>query len=152
MKTLFCAAVGLGAALALPAAGATLDATSLIPSVSGFSIDFNDSNGDGLFELGELVSFTGVTLTGFGGGTYDIVSVVPTIAGFTLPGALPGSFPLSPEHWSFSTAAALPFGFSGWAPNWTYQITGLPSQVPLPATLPLLALAVVPFAQRRRRA
>lgn len=151
MRSILKGAAVLGALLISPAHAATLTAHQ-IGVYPSFSIDFNDLNKNGLFEITELVSFSGFTTTGFGAAVLTRVLAVPGIPGFATLGSPPGVFPPSPGHWAFD-AAGREDGFIDLASSstsWTYQITGL-SPVPLPSSLPLLAGALTLLAARRRR-
>ena len=135
MKALHTAAVL--ALVAAPASAATLTATSLNADVSDFSIEFDDTSGDGLLQYAEINSFSWMTDTGVGV-TFTSVLGVPEI-----PGVSTGVV-----FWTFVTGAV---ELAYEPDSWTYEITGL-SEVPLPASAPLIlgGLALLGWAGRRR--
>lgn len=149
----FAASAAAAILAAAPSHAATLSATSNFPStIDGFSITFDDTNGNGLFDLSELTSFSGLYAE-----LYDItleyLLVVPAIAGISVAGIVPGATYNTADWWNFSATDDLQWDVAGAPYAWTYEITGLaPSPVPLPASLPLLAGGVAALAAMRRRA
>jgi hypothetical protein len=70
-------AIGIGAA---PAQATIYDFTAtavpgFMPQTSGFTLQYNDTDNDGLFDLVELISFSGITYTGVG--TYTTITTIP---------------------------------------------------------------------------
>jgi hypothetical protein len=116
---------------ATPASAGTiydLNATTLFPaSFTSFSIRFNDTSGDGLLQLGEISSFSGVTINSL---TYPTVSCVPNT---TLSTGI-----CAQNEWGFVRSG----GAAGATTNtWTYALTPV-SAVPLPPALLLLTSAL----------
>ncbi len=123
-----------------------INATAAVGSVSDFDLTYEDVDGDMLFSLDELISFSGVT---FNSGSFfiDTLTGVPSIADVADGGE---------SGWSFSSSG----GGSGSATvnNWTYGTNvfddngggggeGPVPAVPLPASGLLLFGAL--FALRR---
>ena len=135
----------MGAAMALcvlpvAANATTLNATGTVQGIFyDFSIDYNDSNGNSLLDLGEITSFSGATITPF---TYSNIYSVANIPGFA---SGPGTF------WGFDD----PSGYSNSVNSifWTYSVTNV-NPIPLPSAFPLLAAglgALAVFGRRRKR-
>ncbi|MEI4470565.1 hypothetical protein [Frigidibacter sp. MR17.24] len=143
-----------------PGDAATLRAAYTGPDPSGaglsFAIDFLDRNEDSFFEIGEMTGFSGFAIEGI---TYGILVQVPTV-----PGLATGN--TTSTFWLFESAT-VPFASIAvpWQ-SWSYSLaldrslpgpggprTPIPGAVPLPATLPLAAaaLVVLPGLGRRRR-
>ena len=74
-----------------------LEAVSSAPSsFSDFSLEFDDT-GDGLLQIGEVLSFSGITIEG---AFYDSVTQVPDLDGVSaLSGTCPGKDPAN--TWCF---------------------------------------------------
>ncbi|MBT9504851.1 MAG: hypothetical protein IV092_26670 [Burkholderiaceae bacterium] len=119
--------LGLGLGLSATSVAATrmrLDATSLNPDVTSFFVVFDDA-GDGLFELPELTTFSGVTL--FGTDSFSLLNSVPKVSGFAAQSG--------PSDWCAFQGTAFPcWGFSspgvsgggGSAPeNFSYALTSV---------------------------
>jgi hypothetical protein len=120
-----------------------LTATSTNGGVySNFTVTFNDSNSNGLLDLSEVVSFSGVTV--FGTNLYDLLTAVPAISGFADASA-GNTF----NNWEFKQASGN-IAESG-VGVWTYSLTEANS-VPEPSGLALAgtALALLAFSMRRR--
>ena len=135
--TLMLGGLGVGSAQA-----ATLTATTLFPigGNGSFVIEFDDLNGNSLFDISELASFSGF-LSFFG---QDIVRVigVPEISGISVAGTVFGATGLFSSFLNFEENGLvdLKADLSASVNNWSYEITGLnTSPVPLPAALPFLA-------------
>ncbi len=139
-------AAALAVAAAIPASAASLynlEATPLAGS-SGFSLVFEDLDGDMLFSLDELLSFSGIT-DNFGD-TFTILASVPTVVGFTDGGILPSPTPpFCTGFWCFEESRGN--GTSTPATSFSLDI----SVVPLPAGLPLLLTGLAGFAGLRMR-
>jgi hypothetical protein len=89
------------------------DASSAIPGlISGFSVTYNDSSGDGLLQIEEIVAFSGVTILGH---SFPVLVSVPTISGIAtglgkwwgFGGVVPLSLP-SPVWRYGNSVAAVP--------------------------------------------
>jgi len=139
----------LGLALAASAApvrliDATTDGLPPEPSFAnvGFSLTYEDRDGDASFSLAELLAFTGVF---DGGGQYfDQLLGVPTAPGITGNGA----------GWRFGDSNAALADYSTAAGAFTPFTTGpLAGTVPEPGSLALglAALAALGWTQRSRR-
>jgi hypothetical protein len=122
---------------ATPSMAATMDTLTATPNalgiangVSDFTIQFNDTNADGLLSAGEITSFSGFT---FGGTKWESVYHVPDLSGFLVAsgGGCGGC-----NGWVFSNPNSDFLGISTFAYN--YSIT----DVPLPAALPLFATSL----------
>ena len=117
-------------ATSIPAlAGTIYDfyATSQFPSdISDFSLKFDDTSGDGLLQVGEIVvgSFLGPTYSGIGS----------AISLLCVPNTSLSTGSCSGNLWYFNN-------FSANTATWTYAVTPV-SAVPLPAPLLLLAAAL----------
>lgn len=113
---------------------------------SGFSIIFDDANGDGLLQLGEIVSFSGVDeLIGALMRSYTEILGTPDIAGISTQSGFTGGF--QGLFWWFNG------GPDGWfAQRWTYTRSAV-TAVSEPGTLALLGLglAAMGFGRRRRQ-
>ena len=141
-------AIALGAVTALaftiPANAVTthtLTATSNVARFGDFTIDFEDKDGDGLFSLDELVSFSGVLYSNFR--LFDTLTAVADAAGATDGG--------NGQRWGMFASG---FDLTPTEDSFNYSIQAVqPQAVPLPAALPLLlgGLAWIGFAARGRR-
>jgi len=149
IKSLIAAAVlaGLGSS----AFGAVVTATSFIPGISDFTIEFTDANSNGLLEWSEIDSFSGVSNLGT---VFNTLNTVPTIAGISVFSTI-FDFGQSQVNWAFREG---PLQLSA-NHLWTYAIEldqggGNPDLgvIPLPAALPMLvgALGIFGFLRRRQ--
>ena len=149
MKNLI-AATALAVLAVAPLTAATLTATSTGGNGS-FVITYLDTNGNGLFDLKELTRFSGF-IDVFGAHDIEVLSV-PRIAGIAKAGKLHGASLYQRSWWNFETAGHVDLNWDTSASkgNWTYKIN--PSQVPLPASLPLLlaGLGGLALVARKRR-
>lgn len=146
IKTLFLA-ISMACGAATAATAATLVATPTGPEYGGFTIDFTDANNDSLLEYSEIDSFSGfMALTV----TMTSVNTVPDIAGIS-KFSFPADFGQPSDSWRFLNDNP---GLSTFQRDlFTYDLTldnVPPSQVPLPAGLPLLAAALGLIAIVRR--
>jgi hypothetical protein len=120
---------------------------------SDFTILYDDQSGDGLLQIGELLSFSGATLTRLPSNDpwFNLTQVLgtPNLAGVsTASGVLIGT---PGSNWSFfdslsglNTQCCSP-GF------WTYANTIVPSAVPVPAAVWLFGTALIGFVGMSRR-
>ncbi|MEQ8661319.1 MAG: hypothetical protein RLW62_10910 [Gammaproteobacteria bacterium] len=131
-------ACGVGGAQA-----ATLTATPL-SFVPGWTAEFTD-NGDGLFSLDEMTSFTGFE---FAGNFLDQFIFTPSIPGVALQSGTPPS-PAATDFLRFGATGGNEFGLNPTS-FWSYTNSAAQATVPLPGGLPLL-LGALGFAARRRR-
>ena len=121
---------------------------------TGFTIVYDDTSGDGLFQIDELLTFSGFTfsLPGFGPveiAIPDLLFASPNIAGisaFTGVGDFWG-VELSLSEIGFPLGSPVGYG----ADLWTYSERSI--SVPEPGTLALfgLGLAAMGFTRRRRK-
>lgn len=126
-------ALAIGLSAASVAGAATLTATTTYPNES-FSIEFDDLNGNSLFDINELVSLTPFAGTST---TMTAVLAVPEIANISVAGTVPGAIiGGSPGLWYFDSNDDNIWNQGSSRFIWTYEISGL-SQIPLPAGLPL---------------
>lgn len=109
---------------------------------SGFSLVFNDT-GDGLLQLDELVSFSGIDELGGSMRQYVEITGTPEVSGVSTQSGYTESG--SGAFWWLRTASSS--NDDGWfAARWTYEV----SSVPAPGTLLLLGLGLAGLAVRRR--
>jgi hypothetical protein len=116
-----------------------LFATTAVPSVvSSFSIRFDDLSNDGLLQINEITSFSGMTVLMGGVGTLTIITCVPSIAGSATQS---GTECFTPNtHWTFTRPGAGPFQAAATA--WNYSLVPVaPAAVPLPPAFLLLGSA-----------
>lgn len=137
------ASVGAGAGPIL-----TLDADSVsLANASDYTVTFDDLDLDSKLDIGEILTFSGVSILGaFGFIDMNTITQVPLIVGIS---DLGGSCILGGTNWCFTG----PSGTVARGPgNWTYTISGT-SSVPEPGTLALLvgALIAAGVGGRRRK-
>jgi hypothetical protein len=113
--------------------------------VDNFSLTFDDT-GDALFELSELVSFSGITCL-FCDPTIDFNAIqqVPTIPNIS---KLSGSSISGGNEWTFLNDAGVIYSVG--IGRLTYVSTDI-AQIPEPATLGLVGLGIAGAALARRR-
>jgi len=133
-----------------------ITATSTDSRVTDFTLSFDDTSGDGLLQLDELVQFSGFTLTNPANlsvnGLYDVIIGTPDIAGIS---ASTGVRLFSSLNWNFKrfegdTALCCSSSF------WTYSseaalIPVSASTVPIPAAAWLFGSGIVGIAGIARR-
>ena len=153
MRTLIMtAALAASLLAASPGLAAVLTATSVNPDVADFTIRFDDTNTNGLFDLSELVHFSGFDANFFG--PLSLVSVLasPNVAGIAVAGMTAGAI-VYPDTgwWSFESQGNidLSWDFAADYRNWTYTVNT--AAVPLPAGLPLLLASLGGLALVGRR-
>ena len=153
MKSLVAAASIALSVCAGGASAATLTATTAGPNTS-FVINFNDTNGNNLFDLDELVSFSGFHSVF----NQTIVSIlaVPEIVGITVAGYKPSfTYEIPPLSWYFEENGNVDgkWDLMSGIGNWEYKLD-FAAPVPLPASLPLMAagLGAIAFLRRRKQA
>ena len=123
-----------------------ITATSLYPSdATDFNLTFVDLDGDELFSLDELKSFSGAT---FDSSTVDSIAKVPDITDIS-DGGYTFDLLLEPPNdgyvpcWEFPVVGGSPGSyFVAWANTWEYNKSKVPS-VPEPNTLILLIMGLV---------
>lgn len=128
---------------------ATNDGVGLNGRFSTFTILFDDANGDGLLQFGEIMSFSGLEeLIGFGRSWSELTGI-PDIDGISTQSGHTGG--LRGFWWWVPTIIG--DANRGWlAGRWTYASRPA-SSVPEPGTMALfgLGLAAVGLFRRRRR-
>ncbi len=126
---------------------ASAQANNPSTTISDFEVIFDD-NGDGLFELAELVSFSGITVTPWIGRiptTYTEITYVPFNAGYTI-----ASNNSAALNWNFSTGIVGQPSSSINNAVFTFSIT--PIDVPVAGMMPLLLIGAGLIAAKNRRA
>lgn len=113
-----------------------------------FTIVFDDTSGDGLLQLSELISFSGTTLTGPSAFVFDAILAVPDLLGISTQdgGVIIGT---AGENWTFNDTT---FGAIGVSPVFWLDYTSRILSVPEPTTLALFCAGLLGFTFRRKRA
>jgi hypothetical protein len=122
-----------------------LNATSLFPTLSNFSVTFNDT-GDGLLQFQEVTNFSGVGILTI---QFPNLLLVPSINGIAT--CSPHCF--NPGFWAFLNpefVPTLPSNLNVPIRGWAYAMSS-PSSVPEPGTRPLLAGGLFAFVILTRR-
>lgn len=150
-RSLTCA-VALCGGVATQSIAATLLATSNSPqNFSDFSIEFDDLNSDGLFNIAELVSFSGVSGSVSSNPVFfaHLLSF-PSISNISVGGTNTGVNPVFNNFVSFSIGDdVVPEVFTA-ATTWSYQLMETPASVPVPASMPLLVFGVASLVTLRK--
>ncbi len=133
----------MAAISATSAQAATVTATSINPSIGGFTATYTDSNNDGLWGQFETTSFSEFTFIGL---FWSRVVQLGAVAGISL-----SSTPL-PNEPSFAFQTADYFSYVSLpAVYWTFSVIPDAPAVPLPAGMPLLLAGIGALAVLRRR-
>ena len=142
----FSAAVAAFVFISNTAVAATITASPLFPEISGFVIEYEDTNNNGLLDYLEQTSFSGYTTLN---GTYTFLVGTPDLAGISAYGN--GGFAWPNDAWSFSGSIGLVLPQVS---LFSYEVTGNgdPNVVPVPASLPLAlaGLGILGFMRRKR--
>lgn len=130
-----------------------LEAVSSAPSsFSDFSLEFDDT-GDGLLQINEILSFSGITIEG---DFFDDVTQVPDLGGVSsLSGTCPGRDPAN--TWCFTRVfegqieSRQTDGLTDGSGLWSFTRVPLVQDVPEPTSAALLLLGLAGLATTRRR-
>jgi hypothetical protein len=151
---LLCSVLAIGI-VAAPAKATIYDFTATAvpefsPQTSGFTLQYNDTDNDGLFDLGELISFSGITFTI---GTYTNITAIPyheNVYGPLTDGAATANHQWGADrYWYFEIPTLSTISLLG--SGLTYkQDEQQASTVPLPPTAILLGSGLVGLAGWRR--
>lgn len=114
------------------------EATSISPKVDSFSVTYEDLDGDMLFSIDELLSFSGVQFNVHSNSYFDTLTGVRTVAGYTDGGD---------ASWNFGQTTGTRAGRA--FDLFSYSVT--PSVVPLPAAGFMLLAGLGGIAALRRR-
>ena len=131
----------------------SITATSINPSFTDFTLQYNDTSGDGLFQIEEydMALFSGFMVSGLPGfnGIYDDIIGTPVIAGISTASGTPLG---STDNWNFLKTDNT--GGCCGKDNWEYSS----AVVPIPAALWLFGsgllgiVGIVGIARRKKAA
>ena len=128
-----------------------ITATSNNPDFTGFTLQFDDTSGDGLLQIDEydMALFSGFTISGLTGfnGFYDDIIGTPDIAGISTSSGIALGNP--GDNWNFLKTDDT--GACCGPENWLYSSV----VVPIPAALWLFGsglLCIVGIARRKKAA
>lgn len=126
-------AAALAAAPVLAASTYEIEATAVSQYVTDFTLTFEDLDGDALFSMDELLTFSGFTY-------YDTTFMSELRAAPTLDGLADGGYTCCGglPAWAVYPGSGQ-FYYAIDAPAWTYSLTEQPAAVPLPAAGLMLA-------------
>ena len=145
------------------ASAAVLTATSTSGFFSDFTIEFDDSNGNGLFDFSERISFSRITLNPIENPTTytEVLGLPRALDRFTFQAVsnpyIDPTFGIPLDQWEEMDSWLFGDGSGQTAQimsvNFLVTLSGLsdPTVVPLPAGLPLLLAAFGALALLRRR-
>lgn len=123
-----------------------ITATSTNASLTDFTVRFDDTSGDGLLQVGEIVLFSGltVTLAGALNGFYDNILGTPDLTGISTQSGNPSAA----NAWYVERQSdGLQIGFGDH--EWTYSSS--PAAIPEPGTFALLSLGLTGLGFTRLR-
>jgi len=130
----FASNLALAAQYQIDATGTYQDNSGNIVSTTDWTVVFDDTSGDGLLQVDEIVDFSGTTVTTqFSGGPtntyqYDTMTGTPNVGGISTSSGY-DTTATSPCCWWFTgPVVAEASGVDGWYPSrWTYNKNPLPS-------------------------
>ena len=122
-----------------------IQATSTVSEISDFTVEYTDTNGNGLLDWDEVDSTTGVTTLG---GLYPNLVGTPDLTDIAAYGN--GGFTWATTNWVFSRIGGIAQLNAAW---FTYVVIDdeAPQPVPTPTTLVLLAMGITALGWRRNR-